>query len=1157
MKKSFLTASVVLLFVISMGILGFAQSDNGAITGTVTDASGAVVPNATVTATNTGTSRVFTTKTDSKGAYTIPSVPVGTYHVEIKAEGFKVADETFMLNITEHKAFSPALQPGNVSESVTVDAGSTVVDTTTSATGEVIEGQQVTQLPLNGRNFTQLALLTPGVTRGAYGSQASGIGNQTETFRYAQTGGAALSVNGLRQQSNNYELDGVDNNEALVNSIVFFPPVEATQEFKVTTSVAPAEFGRAGGGIIQTSIKSGTNAWHGSAFDFLRNSVFDANNAYFDPITNGAPTPKVPFKRNQFGGTIGGPVIKNKLFIFGDYQGFRSSQPQNPQFTTVPTDLMRQGNFSQLLGTNLTNVPAYSICPNLWGPPNSQGQRSPLPAYAGMGYVYNPTSCEPYGWNGSTGNNIITGYMNPVGLKYLNAFPAPTFTNVIQNNFSSRPQVVENYNDFDIRVDYNMDAKDNVFGRWSYARDNTTQGTVLGILPSGYGSGGRDADPLGGVIGETHTFGSSLLNDFRVQWIRQFYQYLNPFEDVPLASQLGIPGANRSPVLGGGALIGPYDNSISYTGDGGPYIVKQPTWQFVDNVSWIHGNHSFKFGANIIHRDVNFFESDYRGKGFFQIGNGDTTGYGVSELLDGFMTEYDISTPVINATRAFENGFFAQDDWKVTPRLTLNLGIRYDIYTNPIENKNQLSNFDLATGQLLLAGVDGNSRSLVATDKNNFGPRIGFAYDLFGQGKTILRGGFGIFYFLDRGGIGNELGENANWTAAGAYTYANGYRVTLSGIAPMNDNNPADVSAGTIYGPAPVSLTNPMNTQVLSYLPNNQASSINEWNLQVSQQLGNATEFDLAYVGNKSFHLMNVYNANGPKLAGFAGNPYTADGLNVIINAATGSSNYNGLQARLVHTYTNGFQYTVAYTWSHALDNSFGAFSPTGSNQQIFTNGVAGLFQYNYGNSGDDQRQAFTFASLYELPFGHGKRFGGNWNGATNEVLGGWQFNIIASIGTGTPFDYTYGANNCNGCQVHPDYTGTGIATGSQGRAPNGNLIWVTGLNNLSPVPQAANGTFLNVPSLEKNQFYGPGYNPVDISIFKYFQLSERLKMEFRAEAYNLFNTPQFTNPQGIYLGSSGIGGDGTNTGYQYDGLINSTREYSERELQFALRFTF
>ena len=671
-----------------MGIFGFAQSDTSSITGTVKDPQGAAISNATVTATNTGTNHAYTAKTDSNGAYTIPGVIRGPYHIEVTAAGFSSSKADFLLNISEHKEFSPTLQLGAVTESITVEAGATVVDTTSSSTGEVIEGQQVSDLPLNGRNFTQLALLTPGVTRGAYGSQASGIGNQTETFRYAQTGGAALSVNGLRQQSNNYILDGMDNNESLVNSIIFFPPVEATQEFKVTTSIAPAEFGRAGGGIIQTSVKSGSNQWHGSAFNFLRNSVFDANNAYFNPLTNGKPTAKTPFRRNQFGGTLGGPIIKNKLFAFVDYQGFRDSQPQNPQFTTVPTALMRTGNFSELLGTNLTHPPACAS------------------ATAPVGAIFNPVNCQPF-----RGNIIPRGNINSVGLAYLNAFPAANVPGVLQNNFTSRPQVIENYNDFDIRVDYNMTPKDSVFGRFSYAEDDTTQQTVLGILPSGFGSGGRDASPRGIVIGETHTFSTSLLNDFHIGWVRQYYQYLNPFEGVPLAQQLGIPGANRSTVLGGGALIGPYDSSISYTGDGGPYIVKQPTLQVEDSVSWIRHNHSFRFGANLIHRDVNFFESDYRGKGFFQIGNGDTTGYAVSELLDGFMTEYDISTPVRNDTRAWETGYYGQDDWRITPRLTLNLGLRYDLFTNPSEKNNQISNFNLNTGQLMVAGQDGFRKS--------------------------------------------------------------------------------------------------------------------------------------------------------------------------------------------------------------------------------------------------------------------------------------------------------------------------------------------------------------------------------------------------------------------------------------------------------------
>jgi hypothetical protein len=308
-------------------------------------------------------------------------------------------------------------------------------------------------------------------------------------------------------------------------------------------------------------------------------------------------------------------------------------------------------------------------------------------------------------------------------------------------------------------------------------------------------------------------------------------------------------------------------------------------------------------------------------------------------------------------------------------------------------------------------------------------------------------------------------------------------------------------------------------------------------------------------VGNVSDHLMTIYNANGPHLVGFAGNPYATEGLNVIINAATGTSNYNGLQARLVHTYTNGFQYTAAYTWSHALDDSRGAFSNLGSNQQIFTNYYGSLLQYNYGNSDDDQRQAFTFSTLYELPFGKGKRWGSSWNGATNAIAGGWQFNMIASIGTGTPFDFTYGGANCNGCQVHPDQIGT-VSTGNYGRDPSqGNaIIWLKGANNaFVTVPQAANGDFLSVPNVEKNKFYGPGYNPVDISIFKNFSLTERLKMQFRAEAYNVLNTPQLANPNGIGCNTS-TGLCNSNGNF---GEINSTRQYSERELQFALRFTF
>ena len=776
-----------------------------------------------------------------------------------------------------------------------------------------------------------------------------------------------------------------------------------------------------------------------------------------------------------------------------------------------------------------------------------------------------PVTCLQFSYNGMP-NVIPPNEQNSVGLKYLNAFPNPERRPglVIQNNFTSRPHVRENYKDFDIRTDYNMTSHDTIFGRFSYGKDDTTQDTVLGVLPSGYGSGGRDNHPRGVAIGETHVFGATLLNDLRLGYSRPYYDYLNPFNSVKVGDQLGIPNANRLPELGGAPLIGPYGNQISYIGDGGPYIVDQHSYQVLDTLSWVHGNHNFRFGANILPRSVGWFISDYRGKGFFQLGNGTFTGYPVSEVLDGFMIEYDISNPVKVYTKNWETGYFGQDDWKVTRQLTLNLGLRYDLYTNPYELNNQWSNFDLNTGALIEAGKNGASRSLVNTDKKNFAPRIGFAYDAFGTGKTVVRGGFGIFYFLDRGGVGNQLSSNPDWTYAIGDNQSAGYRITLNGSGPLFDNNPADATNPVPLPTSNVNLAMPSNTQVIAQPPSNRISAINEWNLQVSQQLDTKTDIRVAYVGSTSHHLMTWYSLNGPHLVG-ASAPFEAQGLNVIEGSANGNSNYNGLQVSVNRRMTQGLQYTVAYTWSHALDDSLSAFSSTnGNNTRSFVNGTSALLGTNYGNSDDDQRQAFTFAGLYELPFGRGKHWGGDWNRGADLLLGGWQANIIASIGTGTPFDVAqtiYDTGCPNGCTIRPNYNG-GTSIGHQGFVPgsrasdNPRVIWVsppTQTTFVNPT-QNASGQFNSVGTLNKNAFYGPGYDPVDFSIFKTFPITERVKTEFRAEFYNLFNTPQFTNPD------SNVGDINFNMAGAYTGnfgTINSTRSYSEREIQFALRFTF
>jgi len=1103
MKQIVFAAISVLCF----AIVSFAQTESARIQGTVTDSTGAVVAGATVKVTSTATGREVTATSSDDGSFSVLSLQPGRYAVEVTAPNFKTTKQEITLEVAQTAPLTVALEAGAVTETVTVTTDVPQVETANSAIGEVIQGREAVELPLNGRNVLELARLSPGVTQGVPDGFSSGVSGNAETYRGRNTGGAALSVNGQRTQANNFLLDGVDNNESLVNTINVFPSAEAIQEFRVQTSTAPAEFGRGGGGIINSVIKSGRNDFFGSAFLFLRNDNLDAR-----PTFNST---KNEFRRSQFGGTVGGPIWKDKIFFFADYEGLRQFLPLNAETATVPTSLMRNGNFSELDRILTDPLTGLQVCTPASTPVG-------LTCSNGNGIAFNRLDLLP-------GNRL-----NSVGLAYLRAFPLPTRSGLFSNFQTTRNETTEQ-NTYDIRIDASLNDSNQLFGRWSQGFFDQTVSSRLPDLPAGFGSGTNPIRTKGGVIGLNTALTTSLFNELRVQASSLSYGYTPPFFDQAISADLGIPNANRDASLGGGALIGGYNGQLEYTGDFGPYLVPQNTYQIVDSLTYTTGDHTFKFGGTILRRDVSLYRPN-RGKGyFFLIGNGDpsqcggaaSTGWEQSDLLIGFVCNYQIGPPFGSVgTRNWENALFVQDDWRVNKKLTLNLGLRYEYFTNPTEMYGRQANFDLETGRLVVASDNGDS--LVETDSNNFGPRIGFAYDIKGDGKGVIRGGYGLFYFLDRGGIDNQLAQNPPYSGFSQFNYTAGYRITLSGRAP---NGSLDSRLAT--GPLPlgsvddVNLNNPQNVTVLAWKPDNKVSNVHQFNVQYQRQLTNDTALSLGYLGTRGRNLILYYNLNGriveqgtnvPCPNGDTTPPCYGNNGNVNVRDDNGESSYDSLQVALERRFTGGWQYRVAYTFSKTKDNGEGAFDSVGDRNINFIE--------PFSTSRLDFPHVLTLQSVYDLPFGKGRRWGSNWNSAVDAILGGWQVNGIWRFQSGQPFD------------VRRD----GVRVNLTGEPYTGNQDLYL---NRSAFTNAAAGTFGN---LERNSLRGPSNNQLNMGLLKNFQVGDLFKIQFRSEFFNLFNTPQLTPPNTDLNNTDPVFGFGT---------IRSTYGFTNRQVQFGLRLEF
>jgi hypothetical protein len=1107
-----------------------AQADSGRITGTVTDSAGAAIPNATITLVNPQTGLKLSGSSNGSGELLIPAVPEGTYRATVAAAGFQTQTQQITITVTQNLTLNFHLPPGAATTTVEVTGAAALVDTTDATLGETIEGRQITELPLNGRNILNLALLTPGVTQGLYGDSS-----QDTVDRNGESGSGALSVNGTRIQANNFILDGVDDNDGLQNDILFFPPVEATQEFQLTTSVAPAQYGRAGGALMIASIRSGTNQIHGSAFEFYRSGKFDANPNY--QFLEAPPTPNPSYNRDQFGGSAGLPIIKDKLFLFGDYAGYREDLPVAANYHTVPTPLMRTGNFSELLNTGLTGGTFITTFPKCV--PNAGNMNNNVSLYS-KGQIYDPETCEPF-----PGNVIPTARLNTAAVNYLNAYPMPTRTDRVLENFLSQQRAANKYNTFDSRLDWHPGAQDILFFRFSY--DNSTNSLTSDLgpnLPAGSGSGSNYVHARGYDLGSTHTFSPRIVNEARIAYNRENFGYQPPNFGQDVSANLGIVNANRNLETSGGALIGGTNTEIEYTGDYGLFAVPENTYELTDTVNLTLGKHVIQTGGTFLRRQVEFFRP-IAGKGFFDIaGDGvDFTGYEPTELLVGGVDSYEIGAQNgYFENNSQEDAAFFQDDWRFSKRLTLNLGIRWDLLTWPYEEHNQAAAFNPTNGTIYLAGQNGIPRSIVNQDYGDFAPRVGFAYALTPNGHASLRGGYGIFYFPDYGGISNQLGQQPPFGGSVTYLANNGYCITFTGQTTGLGSPytcPGYTSTTAVTTPLPVPgfpnfnpNSPPLGLSGLAVDRNNKHARLQEFNLQLQQQLGPRDVVSVAYVGVhsdrlSSYYPLNSYYFGAPTL------PFENLG-GISLNRYDGISNYDGLQVHYEHR-AGDLLVTESYSWSHSLDDSPGAFEGSTVSEPNDP-------MLDYGNSNQDVRDNSATSALYNLPFGRGQRFDTKASRPMDLLIGGFQLNLIALLATGQPDDLSTGVNTPGN---RPDL----IGSLNYPKQIQGHWFDPSSFSaNIPTIPSTdgKNATvYTRVGTAGRNIVFGPSSRVVNFGIQKNVHLSDRIALELHGDAFNILNTPQFTNP-----------GAGLNDLTTF-GVITGLKANSARQIQLASRLTF
>lgn len=1162
-------------FVLALCALsGKAQTNKGTIKGTITDQSGAVVQKASITATNTATDEARTVESSDDGTYSIPLLDPGTYRLTIKAASFPdTIHDNVIVQTSSTAVIDFVLTAGAGTNVVNVTAAPSLVESETSDKGSLITGKQVTDLPIPQRNFTLLATLAPGVTRpfvgviggggGFEGGGSNPVGTSTESTRFRESGGSVLVVNGARPTSNNFTLDGADNNEGQFGQIGIYPPPDAIAEFKITTSVAPAEGGRAGGGIISTTTKSGGNEIHGSAYEYYQGRAWSALSRA--DKRNGPGN--IPNRNtHQFGGTVGGrlwlprfheggPSLyhgDNRTYYFGYYEGQRNSTPSTTGdfgFVSVPTARMRVGDFSELLrpGTSRTY---NTINGNVSAP---------------IGTVFCRTGFA------AAGNDLrnCPQALSPAGLALLQAYPLPNVTGRIFDNYATNRKEKYMRNGLGIRIDQIIGHSDTAFfaasrDKSSRARDNNFP---LGTsptgkdLPSGFGAGDEFGNSRGIRLGETHTFSPSVINDLRFGATRVEIGIFNTGVngalgfDPNISAALGIPNANICGDCTGIVLLGieePFQNGrqnqLEFVGDGGPFYFTSNNFSFADGLTWVRGNSTFKFGGDFRVRQNSNLDGGRSGaiKGQWQYGTGQggflagnyggvpigprDSGSGAANLLlgyaPGFVSRGNPGTPPFLSNH--ELAFFGQDDWKVSPTLTLNVGLRWDLFTQPTERFDRQSNYESATDKLTRAGESAaGGRDLVNSDMNNFGPSVGFAWSGLTKDKTVvIRGGYAIKYAVDTPGIPGILAANPPSGASFGCSFTQLGTAGCPGTGINLDTGvpfpalPATVAPGT-------SFVAPAGSNLVRVDPDIKNEMFHQFNITGQWEFRRNWLAEVGYVGNRGRNLLVVQNIGFTTGGGFPGSRVVTNHTTVQNISYIGKSWYDALQSKLEKRFSGGLSLISTYVWSRARDISPGNFCTGGTGPS--TCGFSNPLQpdLDRGPSDFDVPQRFTFASVWDLPFGKGRRFGSGISRPADLVVGGWQVNTDIAIQSGPPFSVF-----SNGWRAD-----IRSALGAGCKTFEGVILCPP----TTPV-------FANDPGGPKfgnsgrNIFRGAHQTYVNASVFKNIHAGESLNVQLRLQAYNLFNHVNAFRANND-LGSGDFGLD--------------KAEQRRRQMEFGVRIVF